>query len=113
MNGVVFLLAIISTNFPYYLIDLNNRNNFLASLMAQKSASTFFSIYLFPILLYLNFRYRHAYCIILQNLSLPSILVLDYKFYLTILEFVLVFSFDDGYFLSSGGFIFYYCRVVY
>ncbi len=70
-------LAISYRSLPYYFKLLNNLNNFLASLIAQNNASTFFSIYLSPFWLYWCFRNLHAYWIALQNLSRPS------KYYLS------------------------------
>lgn len=65
-------LVINSSSFPYSFILLRSLNNFLASRMAQKRASTFFSITLSPFLVYWYFRNRHAYWMALQNLSRPS-----------------------------------------
>lgn len=82
------ILAITSNSLPYSLSVLKSRKSFLASLIAQKSASTFFSITLSPLLAYRYFKYRQAYCIILQNLSRPSnIKTSGYLSYPAILRF--------------------------
>lgn len=68
-------MTMISINFWYSLMLLKSLNIFLAFLIPTNNPSHLRAAYLLPSVTALCLSMREAYCIALQNLSLPYVLL--------------------------------------